>query len=48
VEEAPEEVGGVRIGVTCPRGLDSRVEADKEDEEVGADGVREGGEVCVG
>ena len=47
-EELPEEVGGVGVGVARAGGLDARVEADEEDEEVGRYGVPEGWQVCVG
>lgn len=36
VEQFPEEVGGVGVGVAGLGGADARVEADEEDEQVGA------------
>lgn len=41
VQEAPEEVGRVRVGMSACGGLDPWVQANEEREEVGGDGVRE-------
>lgn len=39
VQEAPEEVGWVRVGVALRGGLDAGIEPDEEREEVGGYGV---------
>ena len=48
VEQLPEEVGGVGVGMAGAGGLDARVEADEEDEQVRGDGVGEQRQMGIG
>lgn len=47
MEELPEVVGGVRVGVAGGRGLDAWVCADEDAYEIWLEDVDEWGEVCV-